>query len=78
MIEPIGNVLTISGAEYRPVASFVTASSVDYTTIDVAGAYRLHVWNSGGDAKYAVGFGPIEYITRERFDELLGRVYRRE
>jgi len=42
-----------------------------YSTIDLPNCIRLHKWGSGDSAKYAIGNGPIEYITKEKFEQIM-------
>lgn len=57
-----------SGTEANPKGNWarITYKAASYCTFDFFGGTRLHVWGCGDDAKYAVGHGPIEYITREQ------------
>jgi hypothetical protein len=44
-----------------------------YRYIDVPGT-RVHIWGEGPEAKYAKGFGPIVYITKEEAESLIDSV----
>ena len=45
-----------------------------YSHRDYPGNIRIHQWGMGPDAKYAVGNGPIKYISRQEVTDIINRV----
>jgi hypothetical protein len=49
-----------------------------YTIYDLPNGNRVHQWGFGEAARFAVGNGPIRYISRQEAESLAGRAVREE